>query len=137
MTRFMISLEQAVNLVWRAFDDSQGGEVYVQKIPSMNIIDIARAVAPEALHKFIGIRPGEKLHEQMISSEDSLSTYEYQDFYKILPNLYAWNDDPHRIKNGVKVKEGFTYTSENNSSWMSVEDLKQWISRNKNIMASN
>jgi UDP-N-acetylglucosamine 4,6-dehydratase len=135
MTRFMISLEQAVNLVWRTFDDAQGGEVYVQKIPSMNIVDIAKAVAPEASHKLIGIRPGEKLHEQMISAEDSFSTYEYRDFYKILPNLYEWSDDPSRIKNGVKVSEGFTYSSENNSSWMSVEDLKQWISHNKNIMA--
>jgi FlaA1/EpsC-like NDP-sugar epimerase len=131
----MITLEQAVNLVWRTFDDAQGGEVYVQKIPSMNIVDIAKAVAPEASHKLIGIRPGEKLHEQMISAEDSFSTYEYRDFYKILPNLYEWSDDPSRIINGVKVSEGFTYSSENNSSWMSVEDLKQWISHNKNIMA--
>ena len=74
MTRFMITLEQGVELVWHAFDDMQGGEIYVKKIPSMTILDIARAVAPEAEHKIIGIRPGEKIHEQMIGVEDAPNT---------------------------------------------------------------
>lgn len=131
MTRFMISLEQAVELVWHAFEDIEGGEIYVKKIPSMNITDIAKAVAPEAEFDIIGIRPGEKLHEQMISSEDSFSTYEYTDHYKILPALNSWCDDPNRIKNGKKVPEGFVYTSDNNPEWMPVSALQEWISQNR------
>lgn len=131
MTRFMISLEQAVELVWHAFEDIEGGEIYVKKIPSMNITDIAKAVAPEAEFDIIGIRPGEKLHEQMISSEDSFSTYEYTNHYKILPALNFWCDDPNRIKDGQKVPEGFVYTSDNNPEWMHVAALQEWISQNR------
>lgn len=127
MTRFMISLEQAVELVWHAFEDMVGGEIYVRKIPSMTITDIAKAVAPEAKFDIIGIRPGEKLHEQMISSEDSFSTYEYSNYYKILPALNAWCDDPKRIKDGRKVPEGFMYTSDTNPEWMPVSSLQAWI----------
>jgi UDP-N-acetylglucosamine 4,6-dehydratase/5-epimerase len=127
MTRFMITLEQAVELVWHAFDDMHGGEIYVKKIPSMTIIDIARAVAPGAKHKIIGIRPGEKIHEQMIGSEDAPHTYEYENHFKILPSIHHWSSDPERINNGIKVQEGFKYTSENNSEWMSVEELMSWI----------
>ena len=83
MSRFMISLEEGVELVWKAFEDMIGGEIYVKKIPSMKIIDIANVIAPKAKYKIIGIRPGEKLHEQMISAEDSHSTYEYSNFFKI------------------------------------------------------
>ncbi len=85
MTRFMISLEHAVELVWHAFDDMEGGEIYVKKIPSMKVTDLASTIAPQAELEFIGIRPGEKLHEQMISEEDSLYTYEYTSHFKILP----------------------------------------------------
>lgn len=131
MTRFMISLEQAVELVWHAFEDMVGGEIYVKKIPSMIITDIAKAVAPQAEFDIIGIRPGEKLHEQMISSEDSFSTYEYSSYYKILPALNAWCDDPKRIKDGKKVPEGFVYTSDKNSEWMSVSSLQEWIKQNR------
>jgi FlaA1/EpsC-like NDP-sugar epimerase len=130
MTRFMITLEQGVELVWHAFDDLQGGEIYVKKIPSMKIIDVARSIAPEAKYEIVGIRPGEKLHEQMISSEDSYFTYEYPEHYKILPAIHEWSQDPFRIKNGVKVPEGFIYSSDNNSEWMSVGDLKMWIANN-------
>ena len=130
MTRFMISLEQAVELVWHAFEDMVGGEIYVRKIPSMTITDIAKAVAPEAKFDIIGIRPGEKLHEQMISSEDSFSTYEYSSYYKILPALNAWCDDPKRIKDGRKVPEGFMYTSDTNPEWMPVSSLQAWIRGN-------
>ena len=114
MTRFMISLEQGVELVWHAFNDMQGGEIYVKKIPSMNILDIARAVSAEARHKVIGVRPGEKFHEQMIGLEDAPHTYEYDDHYKILPAIHNWSADESRINGGVKVKENFIYTSDNN-----------------------
>lgn len=127
MTRFMITLEQGVELVWRAFDDMQGGEIYVKKIPSMTITDIARAVAPTARHKVIGIRPGEKIHEQMIAVEDAPHTYEYDTYYKILPAIHNWSSDPRRIAGGRKVTEDFSYTSDKNSAWMSVEQLATWL----------
>lgn len=131
MTRFMISLEQGVELVWHAFQDMQGGEIYVKKIPSMKVVDVARSVAPEAKHEIVGIRPGEKLHEQMIGSEDSYFTYEYPEHYKILPAIHEWSKDPFRIKDGTKVLEGFEYSSDNNTEWMSVDDLKRWIRNNQ------
>lgn len=131
MTRFMITLEEGVQLVWRAFDDMSGGEIYVKKIPSMNILDVARAVAPDAKHEIIGIRPGEKIHEQMIGSEDAPHTFEYDTYFKILPAIHNWSSDTSRIKEGKKVSEGFTYTSDNNSEWMSIDELKAWISANK------
>ena len=87
MTRFMITLGEGVELVWHAFEDMVGGEIYVKKIPSMNILDIAQACAPDAAHKIIGIRPGEKLHEQMIGVEDAPHTYEYDDYFKIIPAI--------------------------------------------------
>lgn len=130
MTRFMISLEQGVDLVWNAFDDMVGGEIYVKKIPSMKITDIAHAVAPDAQQEIVGIRPGEKLHEQMIGPEDALYTYEYPEHYKILPAIHQWNDDPNRISDGVKVAADFTYSSDNNKDWMSVENLRAWIALN-------
>ena len=131
MTRFMISLEQGVELVWHAFDDLEGGEIYVKKIPSMKLTDIACAVSPEASQKIIGIRPGEKLHEQMIGSEDTPYTYEYKDHYKILPQLHEWSDDPYRIKDGKPVSPDFSYVSDTNREWMSIEELRQWIEKNK------
>jgi UDP-N-acetylglucosamine 4,6-dehydratase (inverting) len=127
MTRFMITLEQGVELVWHAFDDMQGGEIYVKKIPSMTILDIAKATVPSAKHKVTGIRPGEKIHEQMIGTEDAPFTYAYADHYKILPAIHDWSVDPSRIKGGAKVEEGFTYTSDNNPDWMNIETLRQWI----------
>ena len=130
MTRFMITLEQGVELVWHAFDDMLGGEIYVKKIPSMTITDIARAVSPEASHKIIGIRPGEKLHEQMIGPEDAMHTFEYSDYYKILPMIHSWSSDPNRIKSGIKVAPGFQYVSNTNTEWMSVESLSSWIESN-------
>ena len=134
MTRFMISLEQGVNLVWHAFEDMIGGEIYVKKIPSMKIIDIANVIAPNAKHKIIGIQPGEKIHEQMISSEDSYSTYEYKEHFKILPQINNWGLDTNRIKNGKKVPEGYVYASDTNTEWMSKTELKTWINANKNYI---
>ena len=134
MTRFMITLESSVNLVWHAFDDMEGGEIYVPKIPSMKITDIARVVAPEAKQEVIGIRPGEKLHEQMIGADDSYSTYDYSDSYKILPRIYNWGHDKTRVKNGIRVQEGFTYSSETNKEWMSDQQLQQWLKENQDYI---
>ncbi len=134
MTRFMITLEQGVELVWHAFEDMVGGEIYVKKIPSMNILDIAKAVAPDARHQIVGIRPGEKLHEQMIGEEDALYTYEYSEHFKILPAIHQWSEDPERIKNGLKVSPDFTYSSNNNKDWMSTSQLQAWIKANAGIM---
>ena len=131
MTRFMITLEQGVELVWHAFDDMVGGEIYVKKIPSMKITDIARAVAPSAVQEVIGIRPGEKLHEQMVGIEDAPYSYEYPDHFKILPAIHGWSNDPERIKDGIKVNLNFTYCSDNNTDWMTVESLSAWIAQNK------
>jgi len=130
MTRFMITLEQGVELVWHAFEDMVGGEIYVKKIPSMSIMDIARAVAPQSKHEIIGIRPGEKLHEQMIGLEDAFYSYEYPDHFKILPSIHDWSYDPNRIKDGIKVSPDFIYSSDNNTEWMTVEMLRTWIDRN-------
>lgn len=130
MTRFMISLEQGVELVWHAFNDMIGGEIYVKKIPSIKITDIAKAVSINAKIEIIGIRPGEKIHEQMIGIEDAPNTYEYEDHYKILPSIHNWSNDSNRIKNGIKVPMNFSYTSDNNSKWMTINELKEWISIN-------
>ena len=86
--------------------------------------------------KIVGIRPGEKLHEQMIGKEDAVSTYEYEDYFKILPVINGWADDEFRIKNGKKVLEDFSYNSETNSEWMSVDELKVWVKNNKEKMSS-
>ena len=131
MTRFMISLEQAVELVWHAFEDAQGGEIYVKKIPSMKVTDIASAIAPEAHQEVVGIRPGEKLHEQMIGAEDAAYTFEYPDHFKILPAIHNWSSDPHRIKDGKPVPEGFVYASDSNPEWMSIETLREWIAAHR------
>ncbi len=131
MTRFMISLEQGVELVWHAFEDMIGGEIYVKKIPSMKVTDLARVVAPECKQEIVGIRPGEKLHEQMISPEDAYYTYEYPQHFKILPTINDWASSPERIKDGKRVPEGFVYASDNNAEWMADADLKKWIDINK------
>lgn len=131
MTRFMITLEQGVDLVLHAFEDMVGGEIYVKKIPSMKVVDIARAIAPNARHEIIGIRPGEKLHEQMIGIEDVMHTYEYDDHFKVLPAIYDWSNDPERIDGGVKVAENFTYSSDNNAEWMDVAALQAWLTNNQ------
>jgi len=131
MTRFMISLEQGVELVWHALEDMEGGEVYVKKIPSMSVVDIARVVVPDATHEVIGVRPGEKLHEQMIGAEDAPHTYEYDEHFKILPAIHNWSSSPIRVKDGKPVPEGFVYSSESNSEWMSEKELTDWIDQNR------
>ena len=132
MTRFMITLEQGVELVWKAFDNMVGGEIYIKKIPSMKVVDLAKAVSIDVKYEFVGIRPGEKLHEEMISAEDSVYTYEYEDYYKILPAIHRWSEDPLRINGGRKVPKDFRYTSENNIEWMTINTLQHWIDENRN-----
>ena len=127
MTRFMITLEQGVKLVWSAFEDMLGGEIYIKKIPSMKVTDIADVIAPHAQKKNIGIRPGEKLHEQMIGIEDASNTYEYFDYYKILPQINDWDKDKNRIKNGRRVLDGFSYSSDKNTEWMTKSELESWL----------
>jgi len=134
MTRFMISLELGVESVWHAFEDMFGGETYVRKIPSMKVVDIARVIDPKSIKKIIGIRPGEKLHEQMISTEDSLTTYEYENYFKILPVINEWGSCKERIGNGKKVPEGFVYSSDTNDQWMTDGELELWMSNNKNLI---
>jgi UDP-N-acetylglucosamine 4,6-dehydratase (inverting) len=130
MTRFMISLEQGVELVWHAFEDMVGGEIYVKKIPSMKVTDLARVLAPECKQEVVGIRPGEKLHEQMIGAEDAYYTFEYPKHFKILPTINDWGSSPERIKDGKKVPEGFVYASDNNGEWMTDAELQAWIDTN-------
>ena len=130
MTRFMITLDQAVELVWHSFEDMVGGDVYVKKIPSMNILEIARAMSKDAKHKIIGIRPGEKLHEEMIGHADAQYTLEYEGHYKILPSINSWNLDPKRIGDGAKVDENFIYSSDTNLDWMDVKTLQEWTKKN-------
>ncbi len=132
MTRFMIPLEEGVELVWHAFKDMQGGEIYVKKIPSMKVTDIALAVNDKAKQKEVGIRPGEKLHEQMIGPEDAHYTYEYPEYFKILPSINDWSKDSGRINNGVKVDPDFVYSSDNNEEWMEISELQEWIEKNCN-----
>ncbi len=134
MTRFMISLDDAVQFVWQALKDMKGGEIYIKKIPSMKVTDIALSINKKAKLKEVGIRPGEKLHEQMIGVEDSFHTYEYQNYFKILPTRNNWNTDPKRIGKGKKVKPFFTYTSDDNKEWMSISELRNWIKKNKDII---
>ena len=132
MTRFVTTLESAVKLVWKVFDDMTGGEIYVDKNPSVKIIDIAKAIDFKKKIKFIGIRPGEKINETMISSEDSRYTYDYKDYYKILPSINGWNSDKKKIKSGKKVNLGFEYSSDLNSNWMTMNQIKNWIKKNFN-----
>jgi UDP-N-acetylglucosamine 4,6-dehydratase (inverting) len=129
MTRFMVTLEQGVELACHALEDTEGGEIYIRKAPSMNVTDIARAVNAKAELEVVGIRPGEKLHEQMIGTEDSAHTYEYDSYFKILPAINRWGNE-ERIKGGRKVADDFVYASDTNTEWMSISALREWIAAN-------
>ena len=136
MTRFMISLDQGVDLVATAFQEMKGGEIFVKRIPSMNIMDIAEAISPGKARRVVGIRPGEKLHEQMIGPEDAPHTYDYGDHYRILPAINNWSPAEDLVGVGVKVQENFSYGSDTNSEWMSIEALQDWISRNERVIGA-
>lgn len=128
MTRFNISLKGGVDMVLHALDTAWGGELFVPKIPSYKIMDVAKAVGPNCEHKISGIRPGEKIHEEMITSSDSFTTYDLGKYYVILPQVTNWKLDEY-IKNfnAKLVPQGFHYTSENNTEWETVEGLRQLI----------
>ena len=128
MTRFNISLEDGCKMVFNAIKNAWGGEIFVPKIPSYKIIDVANAIAPECEHEIVGIRPGEKLHEEMITSSDSFNTYDLGKYYVILPQNTDWNLENYIIKFGAKkVKMGFSYDSGTNHQWETVESLKKLI----------
>ena len=129
MTRFMISLEDGVKLVWHAFENMLG-EIYVKKIPSMKVTDIALTIAPNAKLPIIGIRPGEKIHEQMIGVEDAPHTFAYEEYFKILPAINSWSSDPVRIGDGLKVPDNFSYTSDQNTECMDKAMLRFWLFSN-------
>lgn len=132
MTRFMITLEQGVDLVWKALEDMQGGEIYVRKIPSMKVVDIASTIDPDAKLEVVGIRPGEKIHEQMIGLEDSPNTFDFGDFYKILPSTGNHSHSVIEGLGGTRVEKGFTYSSDSNPDWMSDKELGTWLATNSN-----
>ena len=135
MTRFMIKLEQAVDLVFHAFLDMTGGEIYIRKVPSMNILDIAKSCVPNSKHKIVGVRPGEKLNEQLVGEDESPFTYEYEDYFKIMPSIDALNSlTSTAAQNGKIVPKGFKYTSDLNDSWMKISELSEWIENNREII---
>lgn len=123
MTRFWISLEEGVKLVIKALEESRGGETFISKIPSFKITDLAQAMLPGCKMPEVGIREGEKLHEIMITTEDSLHTYEYEKHFIVYPQMNFWNDGKV-IPGGKKLEYGFSYSSDNNTQWYSVEQLK-------------
>ena len=132
MTRFVISLRECVEFVCKSFEYMVGGEIFVKKIPSIKIIDIANAISKKKNdYKIIGVRPGEKLHEQMISTEDAPFTYESKDHYKILPSIM---DDPlfYKINKNKKVNINFNYISNKNNHWISAANLNTWLKKYPN-----
>ena len=124
MTRFWITLEKGVEFVLQCLDKSEGGELYVPKIPSMNIMDLAAALAPDCKYETVGIRPGEKIHEVMITEDDARHTLEYEDHFVIEPEFLWWSDVEHINNGGKRVDEGFRYASDINEHWLTVEDLR-------------
>jgi UDP-N-acetylglucosamine 4,6-dehydratase/5-epimerase len=127
MTRFWITLEQGVEFVLASLKRMHGGEVFVPKIPSMNIMDVARAIAPECETSVIGIRPGEKLHELMVGEDDSRNTVEYDDYFAILPSFHQWTADDCAANGGRLCSEGFRYSSDRNDRWLSAEELRAMV----------
>ena len=132
MTRFLISLPEAVDTVISAFEEMTGSEVFVRKIPSIKIVDLAKAIGPKCRLKEIGMRPGEKLHEQLISSDEAPYTYEFNRHFKILSPINGWSLCKKRTKGGIKVNESFFYTSDNNPDWLKNAELNEWLRSNDN-----
>jgi FlaA1/EpsC-like NDP-sugar epimerase len=128
MTRFNISLQEGVDMVMHALEHAWGGEIFVPKIPSYRITDVAEAIGPECEKPIIGIRPGEKIHEEMISSSDSFFTYDLGKYYTIIPQAPIWNLQEYIKANAAqKVKEGFSYNSKDNTYWETVDSLREKI----------
>lgn len=129
MTRFWISLEEGINLVIKALNESKGGETYISKIPSFKIVDLAKAMLPDCSLKNVGIREGEKLHEVMITKDDSRTTYEYEQHYIIYPQLEWWNKENYFTEGGKLIEPGFEYSSGKNTQWLSIEQLRSEMER--------
>lgn len=127
MTRFWITLEQGVEFVIKCIDMCVGGELLVPKIPSMNIMDLAKAMAPDCEYETIGIRPGEKLHEVMITEDDSRHTLEFDEYYVVEPEFDWWSNERHMNNGGKVVKEGFLYASNLNDKWLTIEELRNLV----------
>ena len=128
MTRFNISLEGGVEMVLHALSNAWGGEVFIPKIPSYKILDIAKAIGPDCEHKVIGIRPGEKIHEEMITASDSFTTYDLGKYYVILPQMTSWNLEDYINNFSPKlVPQGFSYSSDKNTEWETVDQLRVLI----------
>jgi FlaA1/EpsC-like NDP-sugar epimerase len=128
MTRFNISLQEGADLVLHALEHAWGGEIFVPKIPSYKITDVAKAIGPDCKHEIVGIRPGEKIHEEMITSSDSFTTYDLGKYYAILPQLTNWNlQDYIKHFNAKAVAQGFQYNSGENKEWLSIEQLRKLI----------
>jgi UDP-N-acetylglucosamine 4,6-dehydratase len=128
MTRFWITLEQGVNFVLSSMERMTGGEIFVPKIPSMKIVDLANAIAPECSIDFVGIRPGEKIHEVMVPRDDARHTLEYDDYYVILPAFHDWDARQYiEINGGMPCPDGFQYSSDTNIQWLSIQQLREMI----------
>jgi UDP-N-acetylglucosamine 4,6-dehydratase/5-epimerase len=130
MTRFWLTLEQGVHFVIRCIEEMQGGEVFIPKIPSMRIVDLARVIAPEAQFDVVGIRPGEKLHEALISEDEARSTVEREDMYVVVPNITLWQ---RNLKySGLPLKEGFSYSSDTNPDWLDIDQIREMVLPHEN-----
>ena len=126
MTRFWISLEEGVKLVLKALEDAKGGETFISKIPSFKITDLAKAMLPDCEMPEVGIRPGEKLHEIMVTTEDSMTTYEYNKHFIVYPQM-VFSDRQTVLPGGKKVEDGFSYSSGNNTEWLTIEDIQKLL----------
>ncbi len=128
MTRFWITLDQGVQFVLESLDRMHGGEIFVPKIPSMNIMDLARTIAPECRTEIVGIRPGEKLHEIMVPQDDARHTYEHDRYFAVLPAFHDWDLNGYIEKNGGRrCADGFSYSSDTNTEWLSADDLREML----------
>jgi UDP-N-acetylglucosamine 4,6-dehydratase len=125
MTRFWLSLEQGVRFVIRCIEQMHGGEVFVPKIPSTKVVDLAKAIVPNAKIEIVGIRPGEKLHEALISEDEARSTVEREDMFVVIPTDPLWE---RNVKyEGNPLPDGFRYTSDNNNEWLDIEGIKKFV----------
>ena len=130
MTRFNISLEEGVDMVFNAIQNAWGGEIFVPKIPSYKITDVATAIAPDCEQKIVGIRPGEKIHEEMITEADSYTTVDLGKYYAILPQKPIWNREEYMNHFKAKaVEPGFRYNSGTNKEWLSIEEIRNLIEK--------
>ena len=129
MTRFLITLSEAVETVLYTFKKMQGSEIFVKQIPSVKIVELAKALAPNAKLEEIGLRPGEKLHEQLIGEDEAQYTYKFDGYYKILSPLNNWCNDKKRTSGGEKVGSDFVYKSDTNDSWLTQKKLERWLSK--------